>query len=55
MAVLTIGPKMSKDKLIQATGRMRQLDKGQQRINLLATPVRLLADPITSAALRIRP
>mmetsp|Transcript_33769 Transcript_33769/g.49019 ORF Transcript_33769/g.49019 Transcript_33769/m.49019 type:complete len:1441 (+) Transcript_33769:465-4787(+) len=28
-AMVTIGPKMSKDKLMQAAGRMRQLDKGQ--------------------------
>eukprot|EP01036_Dinobryon_divergens_P022332 gene22332-30577_t len=28
-AMLTIGPKMCKDKLMQAAGRMRQLDKGQ--------------------------
>ena len=28
-AMLTVGPKMCKDKLMQAAGRMRQLDKGQ--------------------------
>ena len=29
-AMVTIGPKMTKDKLMQAAGRMRQLDKGQR-------------------------
>jgi len=31
-AILTIGPNMTKDKLMQAAGRMRSLDKGQKLI-----------------------
>ena len=34
-AMLTIGPKLCKDKLMQAAGRMRQLEKGQQSIFLV--------------------
>ena len=32
VALLTLGPKMSKDKLMQAAGRMRQLERGQKLI-----------------------
>jgi hypothetical protein len=37
-AVLTLGSRMCKDKLMQAAGRMRLLDKGQQSVTLLAMP-----------------
>lgn len=32
LAVLTLGPNMCKDKLMQAAGRMRQLDRGQRLV-----------------------
>jgi len=32
LAVLTLGPKMCKDKLVQAAGRMRQLGSGQRLV-----------------------
>lgn len=36
-ALLTLGPGMCRDKLVQAAGRMRQLDRGQ-RVLLAGTP-----------------
>jgi hypothetical protein len=35
LAVLTLGPKMCKDKFMQAAGRMRQLEAGQ-KIHIVA-------------------
>ena len=38
MAVLTLGPMMAKDKLVQAGGRMRQLGPDGQRLKIVALP-----------------
>ena len=37
VALLTLGPNMCKDKLMQAAGRMRQLELGEQRLVFAAT------------------
>jgi hypothetical protein len=47
VAVLTLGPRMGKDKLMQAAGRMRQLERGQR---LLLTAQRDVHDAICAAA-----
>ena len=46
-ALLTLGPRMGKDKLMQAAGRLRQLDRGQ---SLLLTAQRDVHDAILVAA-----
>ena len=37
-AALTVGPNLCKDKVMQAAGRMRQLEKGRQTIAFVGTP-----------------
>ena len=46
-ALLTLGPRMGKDKLMQAAGRLRQLDRGQ---SLLLTALRDVHDAILATA-----
>lgn len=41
VAVLTLGPRMTKDKLMQGAGRMRQLSSGQRLFMVATTEIRI--------------